>query len=137
MVFGAEYKGMPVDQFKHITFPSPLQFHNADAQKIVTVSTGNELRKFHKSTDTLYDCISHPGGESKEDVIKRFTSGVIDNIDLHSETKSFGIVTHGAALRCFVASFKRDVAEESLSHSKIIRLEFSPENRTFFYKESL
>ena len=98
MDFGP-WEGKAVDEIRARVFDPPLAFDG------FTVADGKTLRAFHKSTDPLYDCLAHPGGESKAQVRERVAGAVFSFLEENSDAQDIWVVTHGVAMRVIMSHY--------------------------------
>ena len=130
LFFGAKWEGVPVEEFKKVKFNPPFTFQTIDGETI-EVKDGEELRKFHKSTDAKFDNLSHPDGEQKKDVVIRVKEAVEEFTSNNPQYKTICIPTHNALMRFLMSTINREEAAIKVEHTEIVHIIYNTETKEY------
>jgi broad specificity phosphatase PhoE len=120
MFFGAAWEGMLLSDFKAQIFSPPHQVINRDTGQTVQIEIGAQLRDWHKLTDSAWDDLCHPGGETKAAVQYRARAAIEKWMVAHPDQKHIGIVSHNALMRFLLTGIDPVAASRNFGHAEII-----------------
>jgi len=126
MFFGARWEGMLMSEFKNHTFIPPLEYTDQQTGNRYSIRTGDELRRYHKSTEPAFDHPAHPGGETKAVACLRMTKALDECVEnFKGKHSAICIVSHSAILRFFLSSRKEYGGNCTLSTGEVAHLQYA------------
>ena len=131
-------EGMTVPAVNGMVFTPPLIFKNP-AGGDVTVLDGQALRRYHASTDPMYDNVAHPGGETKAEARRRVQGAVTDYLNAHPDIQTLWVVSHGAVIRFLASDIdEKDRFSGAVQNAGVLHFTYTPgENSRLIYRGAL
>jgi broad specificity phosphatase PhoE len=131
MFFESLWEGIFLEDFKKAIFSPPITLRLKSGE-VLNIESGEYLRELHKSTLPEYDCLAHPGGETKKEVIERFNLA-IHSIAKNSPYQSICIITHNAALRFFLSRIATPFNLEKLETGESLLVRYVSQDDKFHF----
>ena len=114
-----DFEGMKISEFKQKVFNPPHICGD------LVISDGAELRKYHDSTDKMYNVVCYPNGETKNQAAARFEKAIVQYINNNPNIGNILVVAHGAIIRFFLTSVTSDLLKGKVRNCEIYELSYT------------